>query len=174
LGIYSEERGQGSTFSSCFDVALRQFLYSAYPDQVMEFCGGGDLAGYYTEKEFNNQEYARVCKEMLSACAYLHERSIAHRDLKPENVLLETGTRRVKLADFGLAKKNRNTVTRGVGTPSYMVCIIGVLSRSLTHFFKNLFLWTAPRGSLFLPIFFLLLVRVFFIVTFIFCFFFSK
>jgi serine/threonine protein kinase len=26
----------------------------------------------------------------------------------------------VKIADFGLAKANRNTVTRGVGTPSYM------------------------------------------------------
>lgn len=87
----------------------------------MEFCGGGDLAGYYTEEDFNNQEYMRVCKEMLSACAHLHERGIAHRDLKPENVLLETATKRVKLADFGLAKKNRNTVTRGVGTPSYMV-----------------------------------------------------
>jgi len=29
-------------------------------------------------------------------------------------------TRRVKLADFGLAKMDRQTVTRGVGTPSYM------------------------------------------------------
>ena len=35
-------------------------------------------------------------------------------------VLLATGTRQVKVADFGLAKMNRNTVTRGVGTPAYM------------------------------------------------------
>ena len=104
----------------CFLGGGTQSLLSA-TRQVMEFCGGGDLAAYYTEPGFNNGEYARVGKELLSACAYLHERGIAHRDLKPENVLLETGTHKVKLADFGLAKKNRNTVTRGVGTPSYMV-----------------------------------------------------
>lgn len=39
----------------------------------------------------------------------------------PQNVLLEVGTRRVKLADFGQAKKDRQTnVTRGVGTLEYM------------------------------------------------------
>ena len=36
-------------------------------------------------------------------------------------ILLETGTRRVKLADFGLAKSQTQTATQGVGTPAYMV-----------------------------------------------------
>lgn len=35
-------------------------------------------------------------------------------------MLLESGTHKAKLADFGLAKANRATVTRGVGTPVYM------------------------------------------------------
>jgi serine/threonine protein kinase len=45
---------------------------------------------------------------------------LSSRDLKPANVLLESGSRKVKIADFGLAKNSRNTVTRGVGTPVYM------------------------------------------------------
>ena len=35
-------------------------------------------------------------------------------------MLLESGTNKAMLADFGLAKNNRQTVTRGVGTPAYM------------------------------------------------------
>ena len=35
-------------------------------------------------------------------------------------VLLEAGSYKAKIADFGLAKANRNTVTRGVGTPAFM------------------------------------------------------
>ena len=35
-------------------------------------------------------------------------------------LLLESGTFRVKLADFGLAKGNAQTATKGVGTPAYM------------------------------------------------------
>ena len=42
------------------------------------------------------------------------------QDLKPANVLLESGTNKAMLADFGLAKNNRQTVTRGVGTPAFM------------------------------------------------------
>jgi calcium-dependent protein kinase len=60
--------------------------------------------------------------ELLSGVLYLHERMIVHRDLKPENVLLFGDSKRLKIADFGLAKANRNTnMTIGVGTPSYMV-----------------------------------------------------
>ena len=87
---------------------------------IMEYCGGGDLAGFYKEPTFGPRDYVRVVSELLSGILYLHQRDVAHRDLKPENVLLATGTRQVKVADFGLAKTNRNTFTRGVGTPAYM------------------------------------------------------
>jgi exonuclease III len=47
-----------------------------------------------------------------------------HLSLSPSlfdlSVLLEANTYRVKIADFGLAKNDRQTVTRGVGTPAYM------------------------------------------------------
>ena len=44
-----------------------------------------------------------------------------HNYTQPENVLLESGTNKVKLADFGLAKNNKGLETIGIGTPAYMV-----------------------------------------------------
>jgi len=87
---------------------------------VMEFCGGGDLDGYYKTPAFDKAEYCRVVLELLSGVAYLHNQGVAHRDLKPQNVLLQSGSRKVKIADFGLAKSNASNLTRGVGTAAYM------------------------------------------------------
>jgi tRNA A-37 threonylcarbamoyl transferase component Bud32 len=91
--------------------------------QVLELCSGGDLAEYYLTPAFGDMgEFLRVCQELLSAVVFLHENQIAHRDLKPANVLLSDKTHRhVKLGDFGLAKSSRPTLTRGIGTPAYMV-----------------------------------------------------
>jgi serine/threonine protein kinase len=78
--------------------------------------------GYYQKEAFTLPEFKRVCMELLSGVAYLHERLIVHRDLKPENVLLLGDSKRLKIADFGLAKASRNAnMTVGVGTPAYMV-----------------------------------------------------
>jgi serine/threonine protein kinase len=87
---------------------------------VMEYCGGGDLHKYYHTESFTNEEFVRVMAELLSGISYLHQRRIAHRDLKPANILLESGTMRVKIADFGLAKGSAQTATKGIGTPAYM------------------------------------------------------
>ena len=87
---------------------------------VMEFCGGGDLEGFFKKKEFTEGEFLRVMQDILSGVSHLHWQGIAHRDLTPANVLLETGTNKAKIADFGLAKQNRTSVTRNAGTPAYM------------------------------------------------------
>lgn len=79
------------------------------------------------QQEFTINEFKRIVMELLSGVAYLHERKIVHRDLKPENILLLVGMKHkhVKIADFGLAKANRNnTMTMGVGTPCYMVIYV--------------------------------------------------
>lgn len=46
---------------------------------------------------------ARILVEALDALALAHDRGLVHRDLKPENLLIEEGSGRVRIADFGLA-----------------------------------------------------------------------
>ena len=67
----------------------------------------------------------RIGAEVLRALVVLHGLGIVHRDVKPGNILLD-GDGRVKLADFGLARRWDGTETRAteteglVGTAEYL------------------------------------------------------
>jgi serine/threonine protein kinase len=94
------------------------------PYIVMELIDGGSLAERIaTRGPVDARETARIGLALLGALRRAHDAGVLHRDLKPANVLLEAGTDRVVLTDFGIAQvAGATTLTESgsfVGSPEY-------------------------------------------------------
>ncbi|MYS18452.1 serine/threonine-protein kinase, partial [Streptomyces sp. SID4982] len=94
------------------------------PYLVMELIDGGSLAERITaDGPVDAAEAARIGADLLSALSTAHAAGVLHRDIKPANVLLESGTDRVVLTDFGIARvAGASTLTETgsfVGSPEY-------------------------------------------------------
>lgn len=88
---------------------------------VMEYCSGGELYDYLSQKKVLQEEEARrLFRQIATAVYYCHIHKICHRDLKLENVLLDdTGS--AKIADFGLSNvfKETSLLSTFCGSPLY-------------------------------------------------------
>ncbi|MCW7944946.1 serine/threonine protein kinase [Streptomyces hygroscopicus] len=94
------------------------------PYIVMELIDGGSLAERIAGRgPVDAREAARIGIDLLGALRRAHGAGVLHRDLKPANVLMEAGTDRVVLTDFGIAQvAGATTLTESgsfVGSPEY-------------------------------------------------------
>ncbi|WP_371101724.1 serine/threonine-protein kinase [Streptomyces sp. PU_AKi4] len=94
------------------------------PYIVLELIDGPSLADRVAEQgPVDAAEAARIGVDLLGALRAAHAAGVLHRDLKPANVLLENGTDRVVLTDFGIARvSGATTLTETgsfVGSPEY-------------------------------------------------------
>ncbi len=91
----------------------------------MDLMEGGDVFDRLGEIDYYDESIARdLCKKMLEAIAYCHEKKIAHCDLKTKNLLLKTKDDHdnVMLADFGFATQvfAPKTLNKQCGTPYFV------------------------------------------------------
>jgi eukaryotic-like serine/threonine-protein kinase len=91
----------------------------------MQYVEGGCLSDQISDRSLDSREAATFIEPVCRAVHAAHEEGILHRDIKPANILIENGTLRPRIADFGLAKLQNEDqeLTRAgeaMGTPSYM------------------------------------------------------
>jgi serine/threonine-protein kinase len=92
---------------------------------VMSFVDGETLAQRVgREGPMNAQRTTRLLREVAWALAYAHGHGIVHRDVKPANILIEHGSERAMVTDFGIAQAafSPGAAPMGdlIGTPEYM------------------------------------------------------
>ena len=64
-----------------------------------------------------------IVEQLAEGLAAAHKTGVIHRDVKPANVLIESGTKTIKLTDFGLARTASNSLTSTgllMGTPEFL------------------------------------------------------
>ena len=93
---------------------------------VMGYVRGASLAHRLRiEGRLSYVEAHRILSELADALDCAHRHGVVHRDIKPANILLDDGSGRAMLADFGISKiqgaADPLTLTGEiVGTPAFM------------------------------------------------------
>jgi len=92
---------------------------------VMAYVDGETLAQRVMSRgPLQPPEATRVLREVAWALSYAHSQGVVHHDIKPANILLERGTGRAMVTDFGIARlaqaSGETAVGEMLGTPEYM------------------------------------------------------
>ncbi|MCM8771897.1 MAG: serine/threonine protein kinase [Candidatus Omnitrophica bacterium] len=75
---------------------------------LMEFLDTDLLKAIRTKKEiFNEKNIIEVITKAAKGLAYIHKNGIVHKDINPSNILISYNLEKVKITDFGLAKRER-------------------------------------------------------------------
>ncbi len=125
------EGGTGAEFVARFRREARAAARLAHPGLVAVFDQGVDGDTSYLTMEYVDGPNLRrhlaengsltvgeafdVAEAVLDALSAAHRAGLVHRDVKPENVLL-TADRRIKVADFGLARAVTEVTSTTTGT----------------------------------------------------------
>ncbi|OAD69398.1 hypothetical protein PHYBLDRAFT_13419, partial [Phycomyces blakesleeanus NRRL 1555(-)] len=100
-----------------------------YIFMVMELCDQGDLFDYVIrdqqDSDFRDESLVKKAfLQILEGVEYMHSQNIYHRDIKLENILLKYDDNDVefvcKVADFGLATRERYSLEYGCGSSTYL------------------------------------------------------
>lgn len=92
---------------------------------TMAFIDGENLAERLKHRgPLPANDVVRMLRETAWALAYAHARGVVHRDVKPENIMIERGTNRAIVTDFGIARDQLTSSITGdgmvMGTAHYM------------------------------------------------------
>lgn len=109
-----------------------------YHYTVMEYVPGGALRDVLRDRRPLPLETAlHVFRAAGAALDYAHAHGVIHRDVSPGNILIEQGTGRVLLTDFGIAretgKTGLTTINKVMGTPGYLSPEHASSATAVTH-----------------------------------------
>ncbi|OQS03057.1 ankyrin 2,3/unc44, partial [Thraustotheca clavata] len=90
------------------------------PKLILEYMDGGDLRLHLfklrsKKQTLTNYSALEIAWVVANALADIHRNGYIHRDLKSENILLSTKNY-IKVADLGLSRDIKTTMTQGAGT----------------------------------------------------------
>ena len=98
---------------------------AGHPFFAMPFIEGENLAERVSARgPLPPADAVRTLREVAWALAYAHAHGVVHRDVKPENIMIERGSGRSIVTDFGIARVEFGPVFAQdalvMGTASYM------------------------------------------------------
>lgn len=107
-------------------LSIYSIVYAAgNPVLIQRYVDGESLGSLLSRQgRLEIDQCVSISLQIAKGLVAAHERRIVHRDLKPDNILLEGENKWVRIADFGLAKRQDSTTHTGdrfiIGTPMYM------------------------------------------------------